>query len=346
MKKWLMGLLLFLFAFQANATPRYWGIDQLAGPKYCDVILKAHPHGFALGMFTQKDLFGDALPCISKVLARGGVPLVRYNLRWSDTHTFRRTDFPKIVAEAKRFVPLVNQHPLVECEFSGATEHQLNVKDAGDLAQMVLSVIPPRCKYVNNPWTGKGAFIPPGPRIKNEVHGGDAQPPKIGGSYNFSFDGTAAEDSNVTAIKQRLSNADVFFLWGPRMNGRWESNDTTPRPQRKGWPDQKYIRSLAVLATSKGPTNLPKNWIYKSHSENKGNGDPRAEKPVIIAPLKVSQLKIGTVNCSYYGNFSDGRSRYYCPVWGFEIADRIVDVVVNKKVVGKVQPAFRDGSWR
>jgi hypothetical protein len=200
MIKTILAALLAFVVSIASATPRYWGIDQLGGAKYSDVIARSHPDGFALGIFTQKEIFGDGYPVVDRALSRRQIPLVRYNLRWSDSHSFSRADFPKILAEAKRGLYVVNKYPAAECQFSGATEHQLNQRDAQALADAVLAVIPERCIYVNNPWTGRGAFIPTTARIINEVHGKDASRPNVGGKYNFSFDGSDAFDVNVTPL--------------------------------------------------------------------------------------------------------------------------------------------------
>jgi hypothetical protein len=133
----------------AVATPRLWGIDQLGGAKYAGEVARSHPDGFALGIFTQKELFGDGYTVVDRVLPVRRIPLVRYNLRWSDSHQFTRKDFPLIVAEAKRGLYVVNKYPDVECEFSGATEHQFNAKDAQELARQILAVIPERLSLIH-----------------------------------------------------------------------------------------------------------------------------------------------------------------------------------------------------
>ena len=108
-----------------------------------------------------------------------------------------------------------------------------------------------------------------------------------------------------------------------------------------------------VLSNSKGATSLPANWLYKSHAENNGYGDTRAEKPVMIAPVKAAAIELkgpdGRVieTLRYYGSYSDNkRWRYYGTRWGFETLAQIrggtsVTVWVNGKKVGSVNPAFR-----
>lgn len=350
-------VVLLLISFSAHATPRYWGIDHLGGAKYTQSIIEAHPGGFAVGIFTQKDLFGDGFAAVDKILRqRKDIPLVRYNLRWSDTHTFKRSDFPKIVAEAKRGTPIINKYVGVECEVSGATEHQLNQKDAQDLANAVLAVIPERCIYVNNPWTGRGSFIPATNKIKNEVHGKDAQKPKIGGHYNWSADGSDVFDINITGIKQRLSDADVFFFWTSQNNGRKNAADTTPRPQRKAYPTKDLIRAEAFLASEQGNVSLPKRHLVKPKADQHMTPpEPRALKPVLIFPGSARHLtaRIGNqvlVKSAPREAFADGRGRYYFPRYGYQIMgearSNVVDIWADNKKIGTANLGFRQGEFR
>lgn len=346
----ILFILLCAISTRVYADPRYYGIDHLGGARYADVLVNNHPNGFAAGIFTQRELFGDGYAVIDRLLAKRRVPLVRFNLRWSDSHNFSRADFPRIVAEAKRGLYVVNKYPNVECEFSGATEHQLNAKDAEELARQILGVIPERCSYVNNPWLGRGAFIAPGPRIKNEVHGNDAQRPKTGGAYNFSFDGTDAFDVNVTALKNRLNDADVFFIWTSQSNGRRNAGDTTPRPQRKFWPTGNLIKMMAHLATPEGPVSLPKNYLLKPKSDQHTvPPQPRELRPVMIVPPSVKKLELRRGTQSFPAGkpqpFDDGRVRFYFPKFGYEMGANL-DVIANGKKVGTVNAGFRAGQFR
>lgn len=319
-----------LFCNAAWAMP--FGQDYLGGAKFQRDILQNHDYSQGAGMFATT--FGDSLP-LAKALADRRVPFLRIQLAWSDTHSYSERDFPEIVKQARRFCPLASQTKLY---LSGACEHNLNAQLASKLASQVTAACP-EAQYVNVPW--KGAVLP---QYINESHNNAG--PKSSRS-SFSYDGTAAEDADVTSQKKK-GYTEFFMLWSPRYNGRWESNDSTPRPNRKGFADGKMIKSMLALAKDKGGTSLPKNWIYKSHSENKGpdrlgRKDPRAEKPVIIAPIRDGSLKVGSVTCPKYKDpYSDGRFRYYCPKWGYEIGTS--PVKLGK--YGTVNPAFRDGSFR
>lgn len=355
--RFLTSLLFLLLAVTAQATPRYWGIDHLAGGKYAKEVLAAHPKGFAIGIFTQKELFADAYPLINKLLAKGETPLVRYNLRWSDTHQFSKADFPKIVAEAKRFVPLVNKYPGAECEFSGATEHQLNAQEALALANLVLNVIPERCKYVNNPWQGRGSFIKPTDRIKNEVHGKHAGIPAVGGKFNWSADGDDVFDFDITAVKKQLSDADVFFFWASQNNGKKTEKDPTPRAQRQAWPTIELIRAEAFLATEQGNVSLPNRYLVKPKADQHMTPpEGRALKPVLIFPGNAQYLtaRVGTkviAKSEKAQPFVDGRLRYYFSTrYGYQIMreakSNVVDIWADNKKVGTANLGFRQNEFR
>lgn len=334
----------------AQAAPSVYGVANLGAAKYPGVLLAGHPIGF--GNVTFTNTFGDAYKAIDDLLGRGDIPYQEYNLKWSDTHSFSPRDFPAIVAEAKRYSNLANKYPNVECYFSGATEHQLNVRDAQDLANRVLAVIPERCIYVNNPWEGKGAFLKTTARIWNEVHGVNAQPPRIGGPFIFNYDGSNCVDSNVTALKQRFRNAKKFVFWGPPNNGRLTSGDPTPRPQRKAWPTIDWFNSVAYLTNDRGNTKIPDNFIYKSHADRHSTPPEfRAYKPVLITPVRAPQfnlVKNGKVvlTSSASQPFADGRVRYYFPEFGYKTQERAggeLELRANGRVWGKISPAFRDG---
>lgn len=335
---WKVTTLAVIIFWSAVSIAMPFGQDTLGAAKYQRVDIQTLVPSQGMGHFSNT--FGDIVPVIRAEAARG-TPFIRLHLSWRDAHNFSPSDFPAIVKEARRLCPVINQYPNTKWYFSGACEHNLGPKAARKLAQLVLAACP-QVTYVNTPGVN-GATLP---EYINEVHGnGSPHSPR----YAYSFDGTAAEDSNVEAFKTKFVNAEYFMLWGPRYNGRWESNDNTPRDQRTGWPDVNWIKSLQYLATDKGPTSLPANTTWKSHSENKGNGDHRAEKPVLITPLKTNGIILKAGNeikgrMQYYGAFTDGRSRYYTSFWGFELGK--VSLWAGDKLLGSVNAGFRDGGFR
>lgn len=333
LKTTVLTLLLTLNAL-AFAVP--FGQDYLGGPKFQSAIIQNHDYSQGAGMFATT--FGDSLP-LAKALADRGVPFLRIQLGWQDDHNFEESQFAALAKEAKRFCPLAAKTKLY---LSGACEHNLNTTLAQRLASLIAAACPPAI-YVNVPW--KGAVLP---QYINEIHGKGS--PKSARS-SYSSDGSPSEDLDIENLKSRFANSEFFMFWSPRYNGRWEDNDSTPRPNRKGYADSSMVKSMLNLANPKGQTSLPKNFLYKSHSENKGNKDPRAEKPVAIIPIKASHVELraqGRVLSSlkYYGQYSDGRSRYYAPSWGYMIAKEPVELWVKGKKYGSVNPGFRDGDFR
>lgn len=327
------------------------GMDYLGLAKFCDAALGGHPNGAAVGAFI--DTFGDSTGCIDKFAASRKTSTFRIHLSWSDTHQFNPRDFDGIAAKAGKIETLARKYPNDKFYISGACEHNLDATQAKILRAKVLAKCPHCAGYVNTVW--KGALIDG----INEVHG--QNPRKPSGQYMESYDGTSAVDSNVTVWKKQFADAIIQFLWEPRFNGRWESNDNTPRPNRTGYPDEKFVRSVAYLFNDQGAVKpLGKTDIFKSHSENKGNGDPRAERPVAIIAPHASGISLVTTNgkevakAAYYGDFEGNRSRYYFPAYGFELAQKaqnlsgssLTFIRANGKNYGPVNPAFRQGGFR
>jgi hypothetical protein len=336
-------ILILLFASNAYAMP---GMDYLGLAKFCNAALEAHPNGTAVGAFI--DTFGDSLPCLEQFVRNRKADTFRVHLAWSDTHQFNPRDFDNIAAKAVKLNLLAGRYPNHKFYVSGACEHNLDATQAKILRAKVLAKCPRCAGYSNSVW--KGATIDG----VNEVHGDS--PRKPSGQYIVSYDGDSAVDSDVTLWKSKYSDALIQFLWEPRFNGRWETNDSTPRPNRKGWPDAKFIQSVAFLFTDRGAVGkLGKTDIYKSHSENKGNGDPRAEKPVAILGIKVPEISLVSVNgkeiakARYYGSFEGNRSRYYFPAYGFELAKKangLTFIKAGKTKLGPVNAGFRAGVFR
>lgn len=314
------------------------GLDLLGMAKYPDIAIKCFPRGWSLGVFCEA--FGDPFLAVEKLLQTGKCPHVRFQLLWSDSHSFGDKDIPRINKLGKRCEQVKQKFPGVDIEISTFCEHNLlNADKYHDITQSVA----PSCVIVNTPWKGKLSN-----KYKNEVHG--TMKPPTAGEYNYSFDGTASEDSDIELFKVRHKEADTFFLWSPEFNCRYESNDTTPRPQRKHKPSKELIESIVFLSTYKGDVFLPKKWLWKSHSENKGTGDKRANKPVLIAPIKTKEIVLkrnGKIihKLPYYGRYEDGRSRYYASIWGYKL-NGICEIWANGKQVGTVNPGFREGQYR
>lgn len=237
MKRILIALVLALSIFASRVWAIPFGQDYLGGAKFQKEILANHDYAQGAGMFATT--FGDSLP-LATALANKGIPFLRIQLAWQDDHNFKESQFGDIAKQARRFCPLAAKTKLY---LSGACEHNLNSTLAQRLASLIAAACPPAI-YVNVPW--KGAVLP---QYINEIHGKGKPRSSLSA---FSFDGDAAEDADVETIKKNFSSAQYFMFWSPRYNGRWEDNDSTPRPQRKGYADGKMIRSMLVLAKPLG----------------------------------------------------------------------------------------------
>ncbi len=321
------------------------GLDCLGLARFSNAAQEAIPSNYAIGVFSRT--FGDAMPAVSNVVKSRGCNVVRVHLMWSDSHSFSDADIPTLTSEAKRWADFGNRHKNVKLFLSPFCEHNVGHPDKYlDLVKKHA----PNCEPVNAPWKGgmSGKYI-------NEVHGTDAPAP--GGRYIFSFDGDDMLESNIETLKLRHQSAMIWFGWTANFNGVTEVDAAkVPREKRTAWPSNKLVRSVRyVMDMSRGPAILPANWIWKSHAEDTGTGDVRTNKPILIAPIKAKSaelLRAGQVIASapYYGPFDGGRSRYYFPQWGYEFSQNngntILDVSIGGKVYGKVNPAFRAGTYR
>jgi hypothetical protein len=333
-----------------------YGLDFLGGAKYSDLIQREMPEQWIMGVFTST--FGDALPVVTQVAQEGRASGIRLNLAWSDSHTFKPSDFAKIAKEAKRFAPVVKRFPNLKWYVSGATEHQLDGAQAFKLCDMVIAELPD-ATYVNQPWEGRGAFLQRSD-VVNETHGDKAKPAPTF-RYAFSCDGSDCFDFDIESKKKQFKGAEYFMMWTSQCNGRMKADDKTPRPQRKAWPTGQLIDAMIYLHRDQGAVSLPKGYLVKPKSDqHMVPAEPRALKPVIICPVKADRLELVADNgqvihiSSKPQPFADGRFRYYFDQYGYQIAEKAVRIHgkataslrVGRKIVGTLNPAFRQGGFR
>ncbi len=322
-----------------------YGIDYLGGAKYAKTVLNYHKPGVAAGFFANT--FGDVWPLVRQLANGGRCPLIRIHAIWEDDHTYRPNKHnPIIIREIDKINAEAKANPDVVWQFSPFCEHMLSGTQLQRLMLLCLERVR-NVTVVNSPWTGKYYF---NENVVNECHNNKAPPKK--GRYNFSFDGVPAVDADVEKYKTERANADVFFMWTSQCNGRKNPNDKTPRPERKAWLTGELSESLVALTKPKGNANLPKNWLWKSHADQHlVPPEPRALKPVLISPLKISKFKLVQdgkvlIESSNAQPFEDGRWRYYFPKFGYQIASAPVELVGDNKVFGKVNPGFRENDYR
>lgn len=329
-----------------------FGMDYLGGAKYPNVIKASHPLGWAAGFFD--DTFGDCMPAVKAALSRG-CRHIRIQLFWEPSHVYDNTSLKKIIDKSTRWENFRRQNQTVTVELSVFCEHNLRTPDKFlDVAAKAA----PSCIIVNSPLK-TGALSQ---KYKNEFHGAETKP-RASSRFNFSFDGTACVDADVETYKKNYGKSDVFFFWDARFNGKGESNEVDPKtqkpipiPNRKNWPDASLIESIEYLKNPKGAASLVSNDLWKSHSENKGNNDTRAEKPVYLskekstfAELRFNGKVIGKLK-RYPGDMPDGRARYYFAEMGYKVSkkyqNKLIEVWINNKFRGTVNPAFRQNEYR
>jgi hypothetical protein len=327
-----------------------WGIDYLGLPKFADLAIREHPEGWGAGCFAVT--FGPALAHVDRLLATGRCPVFRVQLLWSDAHQFGDADIPEVRRLARQYEALARKYPGVRMMLSPFCEHNLR---APDKYLDIVKREAPSCEPINVPW--QGGFSA---NYRNEVHGGK-KPPGGSRKHLYSWDGTSCVDGDVEASKRVHSNAEVYFWWHPAMNGRLNTNDKTPRPQRKAWPTSDLIDSIIYLSRNAGDVKAPRGATGKSHADRHSTPpEPRAYKPVYILAQKANRVELVADNgqvvaaSSRPQPFADGRFRYYFSEYGYQIAEKAVRIHgkpsvqlrIGGKVVGVVNPAFRFGDFR
>lgn len=339
-----------------------FGMDYLGGAQYRQIFLNNHPEGWAAGFFVERSIFGNPRRAIRRLAKSGKCPVIKLNLNWNDNHIFTFRDFKKSQRIAKRYSRLIVQFPDIKWYVSGATEHRLNRKDSKKLARMILEVIPnsPNVFYVNNPWIDGGGALIRGQRIINEVHGKERAPRK--GPFTYSFDGKSCVDLDVETIKKDMKNCEVFFFWHPAYNGRKNTTDPTPRPERRAWPTPELIKSIEYLANDAGDNlSVPSGWIWKTHADRHDNPpEPRAYKPVLITTVGPQKFELVTLDgrtvhtSTNRLDFEHGKFRYYFLEYGYKLAEKairmqghpICKLKGGNKEYGRINPAFREGIFR
>lgn len=340
-------------------------MDYLGGAKFKQLILDEHPMSYGAGFFSYVDGFGDALPVVSALAAKGCL-LFRIHLCWKDNHKFTEKDLPFVRKEARRLRPIVAKYPNVKWYVSPCCEHELSSGEFGKFVAVVNAELSGTSfEIVNTPNHGKG-FV--SSIFLNEYHGAESRP--RGGRYAFSADGKNIVDLDIETYKKNFSLAEYFGIWNCQDNGRKSENDKTPRAQRKAFPVSKQVDSWVFLTKEKGQTKLPLKWLWKSHSDqHKDKPEGKDQKPVVIVTdikQKYPRIELRAKNGQVIARSSPPASfddkvtkkqigwRWYFADWGFELAQKsyriqkqfTCDVFVNNKKVGVVNPAFRDGSYR
>ena len=333
-------------------------MDYLGGARFKKLILEEHPMEYGAGFFSYVDGFGDALPVVAALAAKGCL-LFRIHLCWKDNHNYTN-ELAFIKKEARRLKPIIARYPNAKWYVSPCCEHELSEMSWAAFAASVSAELSgTEFELVNVPNHNKG-FV--SKKYLNEYHGAESKPRGGGSRYSFSFDGKNIVDSDATQYLNNYSQAEYWGVWNSQMNGRRNTEDKTPRPQRKAYPTSKQFDSWIHLTTnSKGETRIPKGWLFKSHGDQHTvPPSGKDQKPLFIRPQKVKEIVLKARNgqvidvAKYYGSFASGGHRYYFTQWGYDSAnkakriqgDALCEITENGKRIGVVNPAFRDGVFR
>jgi len=325
-----------------------FGLDLLGAARYKKTALQNQPRAWGFGIFAEVDGFGKAYDLIKQVDSFG-LPFIRVQMMWKDDHRFSQGDVKIVEARARQ---LANLGLKTKLYVSPCCENELNAAQFQPFADVVAKHLP-NAEIVNSPNKGKGHVSS---KYINEYH---HEKPR-GGRFAFSYDGANCVDSNVEADKAAYANAEYFMFWNSQCNGRRNLEDKTPRARRTFWPTAKQIDSWIFLHRAKGTVKPPKG-IMKSHGDQHTNPPSgKDQKPVYIFPERLKEVVLKAQNgqvvdtARYFGPFQGGGFRYYFSQWGFELAQKatrisgtpVCKLFKDKKEVGTINPAFREGVWR
>ena len=329
-----------------------FALDNLGGAKYIKVAVSEHPEGWGAGAFART--FGDGWKYANALLATGRCPRFRMHSLWTN-HTYNpKRDDPLIRQDLQKALKTKDKFPSVDLRFSPICENLIKGQQQSDLFGWLLRESHGALTIVNS-----GPFYRH-PRIVNEVHGDKGKP--VEGRMDFSTDGQSVVDVDIEKLKRLFAEAETFYFWNAQHNGKKNDDDKTPIDQREAYPQPPLLDSEIYLHRPCGAVSVPKLWTYKSHADQHSAPvpEPRAWKPVLIIPQKSPRVEFLADNgqtvyvSSSPQPFVDGRWRYYFGDYGYLIAEKarriqghaVVRVVVNGKVMAKLNPAFRAGDFR
>lgn len=319
-----------------------WGADVLAANKYKKLAIKNVEAGFAIGVIWQVDGFGKAKRFIKRAVKSGKFPVIKINGQWSDTHTFPKAADKKAIQIGKQIMQLIAEIDPDRkirwqyAPFLESREKSLRMVPLfGDLRSFMHGV-----DLINTAIGGGETVSMQG--VINELHHLDL-PSGPWGRYQFSFDGLHCVDADVEWFKKKYKDAEVFFFWFKQCNRLMNEDDETKRPNRKVKPTAKYIKSVCALANDKVIDTIHKDWLVKSHAEQKHVVDSRAGKVVVLGPAKNAIVKLGTETLIDTGSRHENDYIYRSNKFGFEFSSNNVELKVNGISKGRCDPRFRSG---
>lgn len=261
---------------------------------------------------------------------------------------------------------LSEKYPNTTFLVSPALEHNLSPAAYRILADAVKSVWAD-VQLVNSPLSGNGERYL-GSIL--EAHG--QSPPQTEIS---SLDGAELMDVDTQGWLGRTAGNKLTFRWSRGYNLRDQAEKfTDPRARTKSPTPAMFEMYEHATDAIEPPsqvafpcTAISEAVIYKPLSEDKGTGDGRANKPVLIAELGKGDVQLVAANgaevgkLKYYGQFTDKkRGRYYSGMpggsnkHGYEFQQAALMVAKspyvyargNGRCIGPFVPGRRQGSYR
>lgn len=272
------------------------GADYLGGHNFRKAMLRAHPQGWAGGIFL--DTFGYALTTVEAMCASGKFSeIVVQMARFDNSHKYPiRTLMPFIEREARKLEAISQKYPKTVLMLSPFCEHN-HAESAIVPVLNRIKQLAPSCLPVNSIWQGQPArgFI-------TEIHlpNGRNLPRPPSGEFTISADGYGGDgtgdwcDADIPAILQRYSKARHVRWWNFRMNGKFGHKDTAAVNARKHWPGEKYLRGHhAQMDNREGTVTWPTNALMKPFSDDHGQPEPTKDnKLMCILPVRMNKVDV------------------------------------------------------
>lgn len=324
------------------------GRDYLGGYYYKKTILESHEAGYGIGFFWEQ--FGKISDFLKKCADKGSgwSPFYRIQGLWAgSSHNYKGKE-KKAHKIGEELFKIAEIHPGIDffyspfCETNHLNEQFLNRLHA-DLSS--------RLRIVHSP--NKNA--PLSKKYMNETHG-DYRP---NGVDCYSYDGLSCVNADVEMIKEWGEGLEYMMYWYASDNGRKNDSASTPplpNNKRMHWTTNKTNKSIFYQAgNTRTECTLKKGTLSKSHADPDTPPNPKEDnKLVILSPVKGSKcdLKSGgkvIATAKHSGvSHEDGRNIYRFNKWGYELAkkSRNVEVWINGKNLGKIDPGFRVNEYR
>lgn len=318
-----------------------------------EVLIQGAEPNSMLGWFedTWKESPGDPFKKVKKCLSVERFVQGRAQIFWSYAH--KPAPLSLVVKALPRLARLQDEtgkriYASPSCEYDASTPKKLVEQWVKAIQKIGLTPV----------LTPMGGPVVPGVLI--EKHGD-----KVANAQALSLDGEAFTDCDASRLVKLNSTAEYILGWIPRYNLAVAGSNALPA-QRKNPPSVKDVRSVSALFGPCVYGNLKGRQLWKTHAEDKGTGDPRANKPLAIIKEKAKFIEIlDSANAPmfkfpYYGTYLDQGHRYYSgspggpKLYAYEIGDLarqrtgsdVVKIRVNGKVYTVGSAAFRQGYYQ